>query len=401
MAERVLAGPGVIHGFWQADGQLRFGDRHDPVGRAVDHGDRRTPIALPADQPVADPIGHGELRLPARLQVLDDRLESLRRRQVVEPARVDQDVRRGLADVGLGQLAIRRGRGRSARVARADHLDDRQPEPGCEREVTLVVGGNGHDRAGPVAGQHVVRDPDRDAGAVDRVDRVRAQWDARLLAIGRETLDLRLVARTGDVRLHLRAPVGRGELRDQRMLRCEDHERRPEERVGPCREHAQLVAARLMVVRRGREDNLGTFGPADPVRLHDPDRLGPVDAGEVQQLVRVLGDAQVPLGEVALLDLRAAAPAVPVRAFHLLAGQRPVVRAPVHRRGLPVRQPRLEEAQEQPLVPAVVRRVAGDDLGVPVERGAHGPQLAAHGLDVPVGPRCGVDLVLDRRVLRR
>ena len=147
------------------------------------------------------------------------------------------------------------------------------------------------------------------------------------------------------------------------MLGRHDHEGGAVQRVGPGREDAQLVAAGLGVVRRGGEDDLGALGPADPVGLHDADRLGPFDAGEVEQLVGVLGDAQVPLVQLALLDARAAAPAVAVRAFDLLAGQRPVVGAPVHRRLGAVGEAGFEEAQEDPLVPAVVVRVAGDDLG--------------------------------------
>ena len=206
-----------------------------------------------------------------------------------------------------------------------------------ELEVALVVGGDGHDRAGPVAGQDVVGDEDRDPLAVDRVDRVGADRDAGLLAIGRQPLDLGPVRGLGDVRLDLRPAVRRGQLRDQRMLRREDHERRPEQRVRPGREDAQLVAAGVVVGRGGREDDLAALGPADPVRLHGPDRIREVDAAEVEQLVGVLRDAQVPLVQVALLDLRAAAPAVAVGALDLLAGERPVVGAPVDRRRLPGR----------------------------------------------------------------
>ncbi len=170
---------------------------------------------------------------------------------------------------------------------------------------------------------------------------------------------------------------------------------------GPRGEDAQLVAARLAVVGRGREDDFGALGPADPVGLHDPDRLGPFDAGEVEQLVGVLRGAQVPLVQLALLDARAAAPAVAVRALDLLARQRPVVGAPVDRRLGAVGEPGLEEPQEDPLVPAVVVGVAGDDLALPVERGAHRAQLAPHVVDVLQRPRARVDLVLDRGVLGR
>ncbi len=183
------------------------------------------------------------------------------------------------------------------------------------------------------------------------------------------------------------------------MFGRHDHERGAVQRVRSGREDSQLVAAGLGVVGRRGEDDLGAFRPADPVGLHDADRLGPFDTREVEQLVRVLGDAQVPLVQLALLHSSATAPAVAVRAFDLLAGQGPVVGAPVHWRAGTVGQARFQEAQEDPLIPAVIVRLAGDDLAVPVEAGAHRPQLAAHVVDVLQGPLARVDLVLDRGVL--
>ena len=119
---------------------------------------------------------------------------------------------------------------------------------------------------------------------------------------------------------------------DERVFGGEDHERGPEQRVRPGREHADAVAVGLLVVGRDLEIDLGALGPADPVRLLDADRVGPVDAAEVEQLVGVGGRAQEPLLEVALLDQRAAAPAMPIDAFDLLARQRAVVGAPIDRR---------------------------------------------------------------------
>ena len=113
------------------------------------------------------------------------------------------------------------------------------------------------------------------------------------------------------------------------------------------------------------------------------------------------GRAQVPLVQVALLDQRAAAPAVPIGALDLLARERPVVRAPVDRRLHAIGQALLQEAQEQPLVPAVELRVGRDDLGVPGERRAHRPELAAHLLDVRHRPGERVAAVLDGGVLGR
>jgi hypothetical protein len=177
------------------------------------------------------------------------------------------------------------------------------------------------------------------------------------------------------------------------VLGRHDHEGRAVERVRPSREDAQFVA------EFGREDDFRAFGPADPVGLHRLDRLGPFKAGEVEQLVGVLGRPQIPLLQIAFLDARAAAPAVAVRAFDLLAGQRAVVGAPVDRRLGAIGEARLEEFEEEPLVPAVVLGLAGHDLGVPVPTGAHRPQLAAHVVDVLEGPLVRVDLVLDRGVL--
>ncbi len=254
-----------------------------------------------------------------------------------------------------------------------DDTADRQPELLCERVVTLVVRGDGHDRAGSVAGEHVVGHEDRDSLAVDRVDRVGTDRDAGLLAFGGQPLDLGLGLGARDVRLHLRPSLRGRQRRDQRMLRGEDHERRSEQRVRARREDADLLAARVVVGRRGIEHDLAALRSADPVRLLDPDRVGKLNLAEVEQLVRVLRDAQVPLVQVSLLDLCAAAPAVTVGALDLLAGQRAVVRTPVDRRLRAVGEAGLQELQEEPLVPAVVVGVAGDDLGAPVERGAHLP----------------------------
>ena len=90
---------------------------------------------------------------------------------------------------------------RLRRVGRAgvQHDPDRQPERPGEVQVTLVVRGHRHDRAGAVVGQHVVGRPDRDALAVDRVDRVPAQEHAGLLAVGRLPLDVGQLPHLGQV----------------------------------------------------------------------------------------------------------------------------------------------------------------------------------------------------------
>ncbi len=75
--------------------------------------------------------------------------------------------------------------------------------------------------------------------------------------------------------------------------------------------------------------------------------------------------------------------------------------APVGGRQAPVGQAVLVELEEPPLSPAVVVGVAGDDLALPVEDGAHPLELLSHAGDVVVGPLVGVDALLDGGVLRR
>ena len=87
------------------------------------------------------------------------------------------------SSVGVGDVRVlHRCLGIDAR-GRHDPSDG-QSELRGEGEVALVVGGHGHDRAGAVPGQDVVGDEDRDPLAVDRVDRLRADGHAGLLAVG-------------------------------------------------------------------------------------------------------------------------------------------------------------------------------------------------------------------------
>ena len=57
--ERRCAGGQEFGVVGQQDGQLGFGDRDDAAVVAVDHRDRRAPVALAADQPVAQAVGDG------------------------------------------------------------------------------------------------------------------------------------------------------------------------------------------------------------------------------------------------------------------------------------------------------------------------------------------------------
>src|SRR3546814_14966581 len=108
----------------------------------------------------------------------------------------------------------------------------------------------------------------------------------------------------------------------------------------------------------------------DPVALHLDDLLRPEPLELVQiiqQAVGVVGDLEVPLRQLLLDHLVAAALAVAVD--HLLVGEHGLVEgAPVDRALLAVGQTPLVELEEQPLVPPVVLRIARVAQPAPIER---------------------------------
>ena len=130
-------------------------------------------------------------------------------------------------------------RGLTSDVAALHDLDDRQAELLRERVIALVVRGAREHRAGAVAREHVVGDPDRDLLAVDRVDRERAGQHAGLRRIGRlvGAIALAALADLLAIRRDRRLLRGRRDLIDERMLGREHDVRAAEQRVGARREH--------------------------------------------------------------------------------------------------------------------------------------------------------------------
>ena len=222
-----------------------------PSRLAVDDGDGRAPVALPAEQPVAQPIGDLGLGAAGLGQLGHDRLAAL----VGRAGRRTAPLLTRCSSAAWAMNAVVHGIVGGDAGGRDDPAD-RQPELLGEREVALVVRGHGHDRAGAVAGQHVVGDEDRDPLAVDRVDGIGAQRHPGLLAVGRQAVDLGPAPRLLDVGRDLLAPIRVREAVDQRVLRGEDHERRPEQRVGSGREDAQGVAARLKSKQQSVADRI-------------------------------------------------------------------------------------------------------------------------------------------------
>ena len=237
-------------------GQVALGHRHLAALGAVDDRDRRAPVPLARDEPVAQAEVLGGPARAALLEDLDDAADRVGLGEPVERSGVDEapfagqgDARRGRVDerevIGQDRIALlvqpdHRDHARDRRV-RVHHDAHGQLEGAREVEVALVVRRHRHDRAVAVVGQHVVGGPDRQALAVHGVHRVPVEEHAGLRALGRQPVDVALGAHRVEVVLEPGADLvgcpGR-ELRGELGVGRDDHERRAVERVGTRREHA-------------------------------------------------------------------------------------------------------------------------------------------------------------------
>ena len=380
----------------------------------MDHRDGRAPVALAADQPIAQPVVDRAFALAALLQPCDRRLDALALalagRHAIQRAGVDHHA---LVRPGLGQLI---GADILARAAAPPGLIGR---PNClrELEVALVVRRHRHDRAGAIAHQHIVGDPDRDRLVVDRVDRIGADkhaglrfgrcWCARSRSPASTcatyastsarcsgTVSLATSGCSGASTINVAPQSVSGRVVNTLISRSEDLSEllsRSSHRLSPQSELSQL------------EVDLGALALADPVALHNLDPLGPVGhlIQVVQQPLGVGGDLEEPLLQLALLDLRARAPAAAL-GIDLLVRQHGLIdRIPVDQRLGAVGQALLIQQLEQPLVPLIVIRRAGGDLAAPIVHNA-GDVERTFGLgDIAIGPLARVALGLDRGVLGR
>ncbi len=427
LEHRLTLGLVVLHVFRQQHRQLVFGHRHDAALRTVNHRNRCAPVPLARDQPVLQTVIDHPPADALLLQERRDLLDALVRPRPVELPRVHH---RSHIRVGFGQLIRTSNFG----LRTFDNDLDRNLVLAGELEVTLVVSRHCHHHAGSVRRQHEVGDVNRNPVARQRVDRIPAGEDAFLVGRGRDALDFRPhhhpaaeLAHRRFLRQPLRNSCG------QRRVRRERHGSHAVERVRPSREHRYLLAHALrrflsgaalcnlrnlwilysvtpvpghlrnlrFSARSQREVDLDALRPSNPVPLHRPDVLRPAveHVDTVQQLLGVVGNAEEPLRQLPLHDGRAAPVAEPV--VHLLVGQHGLaLRAPVHRRFLPVRESALVELDEQPLVPAVILGHARRHLAVPVVADAQQFQALPRGLYRFEGPIARVIAMGDGRVLR-
>ena len=258
--------------------------------------------------------------------------------------------------------------------------------------IAFVVGGDGHDGAGAVAGEDVVGDPDGDAYVVDRVDGIRAGEDAGFFFRGVLTVAVGFGGGGFDVVFDVGALFGSGDGGDERMLGGENHVSGAEERVGAGGVDGEFITA------FEREIHEGAFGASNPIFLQELDRIGPVEGVEsVEQTFGERGDAEHPLAHRSALDGKAADFAFAIDDFfvgeHGAEFGAPVdghfgdvgeadaiqVRARVGGDGFGAVgggvEPRVVNLQEDPLGPADVVGVGGVDLARPVVAEADAVEL--------------------------
>ena len=142
---------------------------HRSARLAVDDRDRAAPVALPREQPVAQPVADRRLAEASPSS-----------HAVIAFLPAGADVQKSPELTSTSSSGGRRTRRpRPAGFLRATTWRTSSPYFSRTRGRARR-GRDGHDRAGAVLHQHVVGDPDRDRLAVDRIDGVVAGEDAVL-----------------------------------------------------------------------------------------------------------------------------------------------------------------------------------------------------------------------------
>ena len=139
---RASVAPGQIVGYvGQQNRQICLGNRYRATMVAGDHGDRRAPVTLPADQPIVHAVLYCSLPVALALHHGGNAAPGLGRVFAVKGTRV------GHHPLSLECTSLIPGDIRT----RPDHLHHWQSVGLREFIVTLVVGWHSHDGAGAVA----------------------------------------------------------------------------------------------------------------------------------------------------------------------------------------------------------------------------------------------------------
>ena len=299
-----------------------------------------------------------------------------------------------------------------------------------ECEVAFITRGHRHDGACAITHEHIVSNPHGHRLASDRVDGRRAGEHTGFFARVRLPVGISDAGRHLAIRIDCGALLWGGECINERMLRRQHHEGCAKQRVGSRGEHFNITGTRCKAHPR-------TFAAANPVALHDLDRLGPVEAFEVvEQAVGICRDAHRPLPHVAFEDGIVADVAATIGGDFFICQDGAEPRAPVDGRIGQISQtvvvhqllalarrhcrpcgatrrastgfefsnqfgdgsrlaraliaPRVKDLKKNPLRPAIERFVGGADAASGVVGQPESSQLATHVGDVGLGVFAGV-----------
>ena len=134
--------------------------------------------------------------------------------------------------------------------------------------IPFIVTRNSHDRTGPVAHQHEVRDPDRNMFSAERIYRIHTQWQAVLFH--RFKVDLADTSGSALFEKICYRCVPFGRFTRQWVVSCYRHESDAEKGVRPGGKNPQRIppVSECKIYFQ-------THRSADPISLHGLYRIGP------------------------------------------------------------------------------------------------------------------------------
>ena len=116
----------------------------------MNDGNRSTPVALPRDQPVTQPVVLCLLARALFLQELDRFFDGVSLGKSIQLSGVDHDAIADGRDKTLGRVFL----------AGVNHHSDLDTHSLGKLNVSLIMCGHAHDGAGSVVSEHVVGNPD-------------------------------------------------------------------------------------------------------------------------------------------------------------------------------------------------------------------------------------------------
>ena len=196
----------------------------------MDNRDRRSPVALAADTPVADPEVRLWLSEAAYLQIIYDFFTGIGTRHTIVLARIHHDAFIMTAFV-VGCIV-------------SHYANNWQVEFLGEFVVSFVVGGNSHNRTGAVASQDIIRYPNGDFRARKGVERIRPRENTRFFFVFL-AFHLGFFTRLCYIRLDFTSLVWGSQGFHQLMFWGEHHESSTVQGVRPGREDGDDIGKLL------------------------------------------------------------------------------------------------------------------------------------------------------------